>query len=270
MGESLGRHRSPSELAEAPVDLGIESRDTRPHLWSLFLLGGALRSRRSRAWKRSPSTGAVVHRLPADEEVPRGTSRDLRLGRHRQRPGRGAPGDGVEPGKRIIPTITFPDESLLVEPSDGEIALKLGLQLRADRMFFDLIVIGAGPAGLTASMYAAREGIDALVLMRAHLGGQAGVTERIDNYPGFLEGIKGADLAERIVARARRYEVTLLSAVGVTGLRREGPYVVVDTDQGDSCCAPRGAHRDRVLVPASRCPRRRRPDRCGHPLLRHL
>lgn len=139
-------------------------------------------------------------------------------------------------GKRIIPTIAFPDGSLLVEPSDAELARKLGLKLRADRSFFDLIVIGGGPAGLTAAMYAAREGIDALVLDASALGGQAGVTERIDNYPGFPEGIDGGELAERIVEQARRYGVTLLPAVGVTRVRREGAYIVVDTDQGDAYC----------------------------------
>jgi thioredoxin reductase (NADPH) len=87
-------------------------------------------------------------------------------------------------GKRIIPTVVFEDGSVLVEPSDAELAGKLGLQLRADRSFFDLLVIGGGPAGLTAAMYAAREGIDPLVLDASALGGQAGVTERIDNYPG--------------------------------------------------------------------------------------
>ena len=140
-------------------------------------------------------------------------------------------------GKRIIPTIVFPDGSLLVEPSDAELARKLGLQLRAERSFFDLIVIGGGPTGLTASMYAAREGIDALVLDESALGGQAGITERIDNYPGFPEGIEGAQLAARIIAQAMRYEVTLLSAVGVTGIRRQDDYLLVQTDQGDEYCA---------------------------------
>ena len=139
-------------------------------------------------------------------------------------------------GKRIIPTIFFPDGSLLVEPSDADLARQLGLQLRAERSFFDLIVIGGGPAGLTASMYAAREGIDALVLDASALGGQAGVTERIDNYPGFPEGINGTELAERIVQQARRYAVTLLPAVGVAGIRREGHYILVETDQGEPYC----------------------------------
>ena len=140
-------------------------------------------------------------------------------------------------GKRIIPTIVFEDGTLLVEPSDADLARKLGLQLRAERSFFDLIVVGGGPTGLTASMYAAREGIDALVLDASALGGQAGVTERIDNYPGFPEGIEGGELAARIVQQARRYDVTLLAAVGVTGIRREGDYILVETDQGDQYCA---------------------------------
>jgi thioredoxin reductase (NADPH) len=143
----------------------------------------------------------------------------------------------INRGKRIIPTVAFPDGSTLAEPSDAELALQLGLQLRAERSFYDLIVIGGGPTGLTASIYAAREGIDALVLDASALGGQAGVTERIDNYPGFPEGIKGTELAERIVEQARRYDVTLLPAVGATGLRRDGDYILIRTDQGDEYCA---------------------------------
>lgn len=140
-------------------------------------------------------------------------------------------------GKRIIPTIVFPDGSFLSEPSNDELAEKLGLRLQAEQAFFDVIVIGGGPTGLTAAIYAAREGVDALVIEKSALGGQAGVTERIDNYPGFPEGVGGAELAERIIAQARRYEIELLSAVAVTGIRREGDYLYVDTDQGDVYCA---------------------------------
>ena len=88
-------------------------------------------------------------------------------------------------GAAIIPTIVFPDGSHLAEPSDEELATKLGLRLRADRDAFDLLIVGGGPTGLAAAVYAAREGIDTLVIERSALGGQAGVTERIDNYPGF-------------------------------------------------------------------------------------
>lgn len=140
-------------------------------------------------------------------------------------------------GKQIIPTIVFADGSFLAEPSNAELAQKLGLSLKAERTFYDLVVVGGGPAGLTAAIYAAREGIDALVIERSALGGQAGVTERIDNYPGFPEGVGGADLAERMIAHARRYEVEMLQAVGVTGMHSHDGYITIETDQGQEYCA---------------------------------
>ncbi len=141
-------------------------------------------------------------------------------------------------GKQIIPTIVFPDGSFLAEPSNAELAEKLGLRLRAGRSFYDLIIVGGGPAGLAAAIYAAREGIDALVIERGALGGQAGVTERIDNYPGFPEGIGGAELAERLIAHARRYGVEMLSAVQVGSVRPvDERSILVATDRGDEYCA---------------------------------
>ena len=88
-------------------------------------------------------------------------------------------------GKQIIPTIVFGDGSILVEPTNAELASKMGISPTAKRTFYDLIVVGSGPAGLTAALYAAREGIETLVIERGGVGGQAGVTERIENYPGF-------------------------------------------------------------------------------------
>jgi thioredoxin reductase (NADPH) len=136
-------------------------------------------------------------------------------------------------GAAVIPTIVFPDGSHLAEPTNEELADKLGLRLRAGRQDFDLVIVGGGPTGLSAAIYAAREGIDALVLDRSALGGQAGVTERIDNYPGFPDGVEGKELAELMVAHARRYGVELLSAVGVRGLRRTGTWIAVTTSAGD-------------------------------------
>jgi thioredoxin reductase (NADPH) len=143
----------------------------------------------------------------------------------------------LQNGGRTIPTVVFEDGSVLLEPSNDELAAKLGLQLRARRAFYDLIVVGGGPAGLTASIYAAREGLDTLVIEKSALGGNAGVTQRIDNYPGFPEGIGGAELADRFVAHARRYNVELLSAVGVKTINREGHCLEVVTDSGDSYAA---------------------------------
>jgi thioredoxin reductase (NADPH) len=135
-------------------------------------------------------------------------------------------------GKRIIPTIVFDDGSMLIEPSNAELAAKLGLQTRASMAYYDLICIGGGPASLTAALYAAREGLDVLVIERSGLGGQAGVTERLDNFPGFPEGVGGAEFADRLTAQARRFGVELLQAQDVTGLRSEMESHYVTTADG--------------------------------------
>ncbi len=143
----------------------------------------------------------------------------------------------LQKGGRAIPTIVFPEGDPLVEPSDGDLARRLGLKLEADRSAYQLAIVGGGPAGLAAAIYAAREGISALVVDRSALGGQAGVTERVDNYPGFPDGIGGAELAERFVAQARRYGVEMLAAVGVDGLEAVGSDTVLRLAGGQRVCA---------------------------------
>jgi len=140
-------------------------------------------------------------------------------------------------GKRIIPTIEFADGSILVEPSNAQLASKLGLKMTAERSHYDLVVIGGGPAGLTAALYAAREGIDTLVIERAALGGQAATTQWLDNVPGFADGISGAEFSNQLRRQAERFGVELLQAQEAVRLHSHDHYHCVDTADGSEYSA---------------------------------
>lgn len=142
----------------------------------------------------------------------------------------------VNDGRQTVPTIVFPDGDILVEPSNGELAAKLGLHTAAKRSFYDLIIIGSGPAGLTAALYAAREGIDTMVIERGGIGGQAGITERLDNFPGFPSGVSGAEFADRLRAQAERFGVEIVTAQEAVEICIDGDYRVVRTADGSEYC----------------------------------
>ena len=136
----------------------------------------------------------------------------------------------VQNGGLSIPTIVFGDGSILIEPSNAQLSAKLGLETKAKCEFYDLIVVGGGPTALTAAIYAARDGFDVLVIERSGLGGQAGITERLDNYPGFPEGVTGGEFANRIIEQAKRFGVELLSAQNVTRVGNDEDAHFVETD----------------------------------------
>lgn len=140
-------------------------------------------------------------------------------------------------GKRIIPTIEFEDGTILVEPSNAELAAKLGLKTSASRSHYDLIIVGGGPAGLTAALYTAREGIDTLVIERAALGGQAAATERLDNFPGFADGVLGSEFAAQLRRQAERFGVEMLQAQDVTKITCHDNYHCVQTADGSEYSA---------------------------------
>jgi len=138
----------------------------------------------------------------------------------------------VNDGKRVIPVIVFGDGSTLIEPSNAQLAASLGLEAMASRRFYDLIIVGSGPAGLTAGLYTAREGIDTLVIERGGVGGQAGVTERLDNFPGFPDGVTGDEFANRLRRQAERFGVEVLPAQEVTSISLDRSYRCVRAADG--------------------------------------
>jgi thioredoxin reductase (NADPH) len=144
----------------------------------------------------------------------------------------------INGGSRTIPTIVFPDGTHLAEPGNDELAEKLGLNRSAKSTSYDLIIIGGGPTGLTAAIYAARENQSVLIIEKSAPGGQAGVTERLDNYPGFPDGVAGFELADRMRRQAERYGVEILEAVAAESLRETDGVVEVTTATGEVYRAP--------------------------------
>ena len=134
-----------------------------------------------------------------------------------------------DPGR--LPVVFFPDGSHLLAPGNRELAEKIGLQTKARLPFYDLVIVGAGPAGLAAAVYGASEGLRTLLLEQSAPGGQAGTSSRIENYLGFPSGVSGADLARRAATQARRFGAEVLAQEAVS-VRREDPYRIVRLADG--------------------------------------
>jgi thioredoxin reductase (NADPH) len=146
--------------------------------------------------------------------------------------------EALGPEADSLPVVLFPDGTKLLESVPADIAQKVGLRTRAQTSFYDLAIVGGGPAGLAAAVYGASEGLHTVIIEREAPGGQAGMSSRIENYLGFPAGLSGADLARRAVVQAQRFGVEILSQETV-GVRTEGPYRIVKLADGNeiSCHA---------------------------------
>ena len=140
--------------------------------------------------------------------------------------------DALGPEVANLPVVLFPDGSKFLEGVPAEIAQKVGLRTRAQTSFYDLAIVGGGPAGLAAAVYGASEGLHTVMIEREAPGGQAGMSSRIENYLGFPTGLSGGDLARRAVVQAQRFGVEILSPQEAVSVRREGSYRIVSLADG--------------------------------------
>ena len=138
-----------------------------------------------------------------------------------------------------LPLVLLSDGSSLVQPNNVQLAEKIGLQTQAEKPFYDLIIVGGGPAGLAAAVYGASEGLRTLMIEKEAPGGQAGTSSRIENYLGFPVGLSGGDLARRAVTQAKRFGVEILTPQEVQGIRLQEQYRIIQLKDGSeiSCHA---------------------------------
>src|SRR3984957_2016548 len=147
--------------------------------------------------------------------------------------------EALGPEAASLPVVLFPDGTKLLESVPAEVAQKVGLRTRAQTSFYDLAIVGGGPAGLAAAVYGASEGLHTVMIEREAPGGQAGMSSRIENYLGFPMGLSGGDLARRAVVQAQRFGVEILSPQEALSVRAEGPYRIIKMADGNeiSCHA---------------------------------
>src|ERR1700728_4995230 len=147
--------------------------------------------------------------------------------------------EALGPEASSLPVVLFPDGTKLLESVPADVAHRVGLKTRAQTNFYDLAIIGGGPAGLAAAVYGASEGLHTVMIEREAPGGQAGMSSRIENYLGFPTGLSGGDLARRAVTQSQRFGVEILAPQEAVGVRLEGSYRIVKLADGNefSCHA---------------------------------
>ena len=214
---------------EGLVDFSVDEPWDAPEVSLEPIVRDALR-----AWETSAGTNDVVE-VFGDQWQPRCHDvRDL-LARHRV-PYRwvdtGEDDDDDRPGG---PTrLVFPDGSTLVDPDDEALAQKLGFSTSPDDKFYDLVIVGGGPAGLAAGVYASSEGLRTVIIERDVPGGQAGSSALIENYLGFPDGLSGAELASRAVSQAQKFGTEILLTKSAATLKDDRGYRVIVLDDGTS------------------------------------
>jgi thioredoxin reductase (NADPH) len=154
-----------------------------------------------------------------------------------------------------LPVVIFGDGTALVQPSSSDLATKLGMPRQAQQKFYDIVIVGAGPAGLAAGVYAASEGLTTLIVEGEAIGGQAGSSSKIENYLGFPQGLSGADLAERAFIQAKRLGAEFL-AQQVNCIRRDNQYQIVQLSDGQEitchvCLIATGVAYRKVDIPGA-------------------
>ena len=132
-----------------------------------------------------------------------------------------------------LPVVLLADGTMLTMPSHAELAAKVGLQTAPERPYYDLAIIGAGPAGLACAVYGSSEGLKVILIEQNAPGGQAGTSSMIENYLGFPNGVTGADLARRAATQAKRFGTEILVGHAVVGLRRVDPYKIIQLSNGE-------------------------------------
>ena len=139
-------------------------------------------------------------------------------------------GNGFD--RQSLPLVLFPEHDPMAQPSNAALAEGVGLKMRAEKPFYDLAIVGGGPAGLAAAVYGASEGLHTVLIEKEAPGGQAGTSSLIENYLGFPSGLSGGDLARRAVTQARRFEAEILTPLEVHEVCLDGPYRIVRLSNG--------------------------------------
>src|SRR5258706_2041833 len=131
-----------------------------------------------------------------------------------------------------LPLLVFPDGTQLTQPTNAEVAQKIGLKVRAEGDFYDLVIVGGGPSGVAAAVYGASEGLRTVMVERHAPGGQAGLSSMIENYLGFPAGLSGADLARRAVAQAKKFKAEIVTPQAVVGVLADGSLRIITLSDG--------------------------------------